>query len=128
MVRLDPPVLFSVSDKFVLLPTCTLPNARLVGFAVSVPCVTPVPDSGMESVALLALESIVSAPLAAPALVGAKIAVKVTLWLAARVTGRFRPLTEKPVPLGVTCEIVTLAAPVLVKVSDLLLLLPTWML
>ena len=82
----------------------------------------------MESVALLALESIVSAPLAAPALVGAKIAVKVTLWLAARVTGRFRPLTEKPVPLGVTCEIVTLAAPVLVKVSDLLLLLPTWML
>src|ERR1700687_1896122 len=29
IVRLDPPVLVSVSDKFVLLPTWTLPNTRL---------------------------------------------------------------------------------------------------
>ena len=47
MVRLDPPVLVSVSDKLELLPTGTLPNAKLVGFAVSAPCVTPVPESGM---------------------------------------------------------------------------------
>lgn len=33
----DPPVLVSVSDRFVLLPTCTLPNARLLGLALSVP-------------------------------------------------------------------------------------------
>ncbi len=37
MVRLDPPELVSVSDKLELLATCTLPNARLVGFAASVP-------------------------------------------------------------------------------------------
>ncbi len=40
MVRLDPPELVSVSDKLELLATCTLPNARLVGFAASVPCAT----------------------------------------------------------------------------------------
>ena len=82
----------------------------------------------MLSGELDALETMLNVPLAAPALVGAKVAVNVTLALAARVTGRFSPLTEKPAPLGVTFEIVTLAAPVLVKVSDLLLLVPTWML
>ena len=46
--------------------------------------------------------------------------------MAARVTGRVSPLTEKPAPLGVACEIVTVDPPVLVNVSDLLLLLPTW--
>ena len=35
---------------------------------------------------------------------------------------------EKPAPLAVACEIVTVDPPVLVKVSDLLLLLPTWIL
>jgi hypothetical protein len=37
MVTVVPPVLVMVSDKFALLPTCTLPKARLVGLAVSVP-------------------------------------------------------------------------------------------
>ena len=37
IVRLDPPVLVRVSDKLELLPSCTLPNARLVGFAANVP-------------------------------------------------------------------------------------------
>jgi hypothetical protein len=46
--------------------------------------------------------------------------------LTARVTGRVRPLREKPAPLAVACEIVTVALPVLVKVPDWLLLLPTW--
>src|SRR5271157_2656711 len=109
MVTDEPPVLVSVSDKFLLLPTWTLPKARLVGLAVSVPCVTPVPESGILSGELDALETMLNDPLAAPALVGAKIALKVTLWLAARVTGRFSPLTEKPAPLGVACEIVTVA-------------------
>jgi hypothetical protein len=75
-----------------------------------------------------ALETMLSAPLAAPALDGAKVAVKVTLWLAPTVAGRVTPLTEKPAPLAVACVIVTALAPVLVKVSDLLLLLPTWIL
>ncbi len=108
-----------------MVPTVTLPKFTLVGFAVSVPGVRPVPESGILRGELDALETTLNVPLTAPALVGAKAAVKVTLWLAARVTGRFSPLTEKPAPLGVACEIVTVAVPVLVKVSDLLLLLPT---
>ena len=45
--------------------------------------------------------------------------------MAGRVTGRVNPLIEKPVPLAVACEIVTEDAPVLVKVSDRLVLVPT---
>ena len=78
-VTADPPVLVSVSDRLVLLPTCTLPKARLVGFAASTPAATPVPESGMLSGELDASETILNAPLAAPALAGAKVAVKVTL-------------------------------------------------
>jgi hypothetical protein len=79
MVRLDPPVLARVSDKFALLPTCTLPKARVVGFAVSELAATPVPESEMLSGELDASETMLNAPLAAPALVGAKVVVKVTL-------------------------------------------------
>ena len=75
MVRLDPPVLFSVSDKFVLLPTCTLPNARLVGFAVSVPCVTPVPVSGMFRVESDPVDVMLTFPLTLPLAVGLNITV-----------------------------------------------------
>lgn len=35
---------------------------------------------------------------------------------------------ENPAPLAVACEMVTADPPVLVKVSDLLLVVPTWML
>src|ERR1700704_3389814 len=46
MVTFTPPVLVSVSDRLALLPTCTLPNERLVGLAESAPAVTPVPETG----------------------------------------------------------------------------------
>ena len=37
MVRLDPPVLVSISDRLELLPICTFPNDKLLGFVVSAP-------------------------------------------------------------------------------------------
>jgi hypothetical protein len=117
--------LVNVSDKLELLPTCTVPNARLVGFADSVPGITPVPESGILSVEFDAFETMLSAPLAAPALPGAKTAVKLRLWLTARVAGRERPLIENPAPLVVACVMVTALPPVFVKVSDSRLLLPT---
>jgi len=67
IVRLDPPVLVSVSDKVVLLPTWTLPKLRLVGLAVSAACATPVPDSGRFTAELEALEEKVMLPLELPA-------------------------------------------------------------
>src|SRR5208283_1903687 len=124
-VRLDPPVLVSVSDKLVLLPTWTLPNARLVGFAVSVPWVTPVPESGMLKLGFEPVEVMLRLPLAAPLAVGEKSTVNVVFWPAAKVKGKDRPLKLNPVPLAVPAEIVRLVPPVLVSDTDKLVLLPT---
>jgi hypothetical protein len=66
IVRLDPPELVSVSDKLELLPSCTLPNPRLVGFAVSVPGAMPVPDSARFTAGLEALEVKATLPLELP--------------------------------------------------------------
>jgi hypothetical protein len=44
-----------------------LPNARLVGLALKVPCVTPVPESGMLKLGFEPLEVMLTLPLAAPA-------------------------------------------------------------
>jgi hypothetical protein len=117
MVTDDPPVLVSVSDKFLLLPTWTLPNARPVGLAVSVPCVTPVPESGMLKLGFDAFEVMLTLPLAAPLVVGEKSTVNDVLWPAVNVKGKDRPLKLNPAPLAVAAEIVRLDAPELVKVS-----------
>jgi len=62
-----------------LFPTVTFPKFALPGFGLSEPAVVPVPESGMLSAELDASETILNAPLAAPAPVGAKVALKVTL-------------------------------------------------
>jgi hypothetical protein len=125
IVRLDPPVLVSISDKLELLPTCSLPNARLVGLAPRAPCVTPVPESGMFKLGLDPLEAMLRLPLAAPLVVGDKSTVNEVLWPAVSVNGKDKPLKLNPVPLAVAAEIVRLDPPVLVSVSDKLVLLPT---
>ena len=75
MVTVEPPVLVRVSNKFALLPTCTLPKARLVGFGVSVPCVTPVPESGMLKLGFEPVEVMLTLPVAAPLVLGLKSTV-----------------------------------------------------
>jgi hypothetical protein len=125
IVRLDAPVLVRVSDKLELLPTCTLPNARLVGFAVSAPCVRPVPESGMLKLESEPVEVTLTLPLAAPLAVGEKSTVKGVLCPAFSVKGNDSPLKLNPVPLAEAAEIVRLVPPVLVRVSDKLELLPT---
>ena len=71
-MTLEPPVLVTVSDRDWLLPTVTFPKLRLVGFDPSVPCVTPVPVTGMVSVGLDAVEVMVTLPLTLAADVGAE--------------------------------------------------------
>jgi hypothetical protein len=117
MVRLDPPELVNVSDKLELLPTCTLPNARLVGLAVSDPCATPVPERGMVRSELLPVDVMLMLPLSAPVAVGAKTTVNDVLWPAVKVNGKDSPLRLNPVPLAVAAEIVRLVPPLLVRVS-----------
>src|SRR5882672_5904097 len=79
IVTFAPPVFVSVSDKLALLPICTLPNERLVGFAESVPALTPVPESGIVRVGFEPSDVMVTLPLAAPVAMGVNIALKVVL-------------------------------------------------
>ena len=93
-----------------------LPNARLVGFAARVPCVKPVPESGMLKVESEPVEVMLAVPLAAPLAVGEKTTVNDVLWPAVRVKGNASPLRLKPVPLAAAAEIVRLVPPLLVRV------------
>ena len=124
MLIVVPPLFVKVSDLALLLPIWTLPNERLVGDADNAPGVVPVPDSAMFSGEPGASETMARLPLTAPAVAGVNFTANVTLWLAARVAGNVSPLIEKPAPLTLACEIVILAPPVLVSVSDLLLEFP----
>jgi hypothetical protein len=128
MVTDDPPVLVSVSDKLVLLPTWTLPNARVVGFAASAPGVTPVPESGMLKVGFEPFEVMLTLPLAAPLAVGLKSTVNEVLWPAVNVKGKDRPFRLNPLPVAVAAEIVRLDPPELVRVPASDFEVPIWML
>ena len=121
----DPPVFVNVSDLPLLLPTWTLPKERVVGFAAIVAGVTPVPVSGILRLGFDPLEVMLMLPLAAPLAVGANSTVNVVLCPAFNVTGRVKPLRLNPLPLAVAAEMVRAVPPVLVKVSDLLELVPT---
>ena len=78
MVTLDP-VAERVLVKFFVAPTVTLPKLKLDGLAVSCPVAVPVPLIASASVGFGAFDVIVKVPLAAPADVGVKVAVKVRL-------------------------------------------------
>ena len=123
-VTAAPPVFVTDTETVLLLPTVTLPKLALLGFAVREPAASPVPESAMLSGEAGASDTIASVPVADPAVVGAKPTLNVTLWFAASVTGTDKPLTEKPAPLTLACEMVIELPPVLVKVSDWLELLP----
>ena len=124
-VNVDPPVFVTVSDNTCLLPTVTVPKFRLVGFAPTAPCVTPVPDNGKDSDGLGASEVIVTLPLALPAVSGENVALNVAVCDALRARGVVMPLSLKPVPLTEACEMLTVAAVLLVSVMVRLLWLPT---
>src|ERR1041385_6297537 len=99
---LVPPVLVTVSESVLLPLTCTLPNARLVGFDPSAPAAMPVPVNGIFRVGFDAFDVMATLPLTAPAAVGLNSTMKVALWPAARVTGALIPLTLNPDPVTPT--------------------------
>jgi hypothetical protein len=78
MDAFTPPVFFTVSVWLWLCPTVTLVNVKLVGFAVRVAGVTPVPDSARLS-GLAPLTVSASVPATAPAEVGANLTANVEL-------------------------------------------------
>jgi hypothetical protein len=62
-----------------LVPTVTFPKFALLGFGVSAPAAKPVPESAILSGEFAAFDTTDRFSLAAPALVGVKVAVNVTL-------------------------------------------------
>jgi hypothetical protein len=71
------------------------------------------------------LEVMLRLPLAAPLVAGEKSTVNEVLWPAVSVKGKDSPLKLNPLPLAAAAEMVRLEPPVLVRVSDKLVLLPT---
>lgn len=121
----EPPLLVNVSETLALLPIATIPSERLDGFGLSAPCDTPVPATGMLKLGFEPLDVAVMFPLAAPVVAGEKVTVNEVLCPVASVTGIEGLAKLNPVPLTDTAEIVTLVPPLLVRVSDWLLLVPT---
>jgi hypothetical protein len=124
IVRLALPEFVSVTVWDPLLPTFTDPKFTLEGLAPSCPWV-PVPDRAIaagEPGALLTIETL---PDAAPAAVGAKVAVNDALLPALMVIGIVPPLTANPVPVAVAWVTVRAPLPEFVKVIVWGTLLPT---
>jgi hypothetical protein len=115
--RLEPPEFVSVSEIVWLFPTTSVPKLTLEGLAVSAPSATALPLSGIISVGLEPSDEIVSEPLGLPTALGLNFTLIEALCPGFRVTGRAKPLTEKPAPVVAADEIVTLEPPVLVSVS-----------
>ena len=93
------PLAVNVPEPVPLVPTSTLPRLSVVGLALSVPAVWPVPDRGMVSVGFEAFEVTVTLPLADPVAVGANLTESVADCPADNVIGLVMPLTLNPVPV-----------------------------
>lgn len=96
----------------------TLPNERLEGFGVRLPCVVPLPETGIVRLGFEPLDVMVTFPLIAPAFAGANATVNDALCPEFSVRGSDSPPTLNPAPLADAEEIVTLVPPLFVRVTD----------
>jgi hypothetical protein len=119
------PLAVSVPERLWLAPTVTLPKVIVVGFTASCPGLAPLPESGIDTVALLPFEEITIDPEAAPLACGANATLNVRLCPAFSVVGTLMPVMVNPAPLAVTCEMLTVDPPELVNVSDFVRLAPS---
>jgi len=119
------PVLISVLVSAELAtPTDWLPNARLPTERLTAGCcATPVPDSGTIREGVV--QSIMIWPVMLRVVVGAKLTVKLVLWLGPRTSGKDNPLILKPFPHTPAVTSTTFPVPVLMRVTVWLLLVPT---
>jgi len=124
IVTLELPELVRVPDKFVLLPTWTVPKLMLAGFAATVPAESPVPEREMLTVGFDPLSLIVIPPFTEPLDWGANVTLKLVLCPGESVNGGVNPLKLKPLPVAVAWEILRLEPPEFVRVSEVVRLLP----
>jgi len=86
------PVALRVAVMFLLAPTVTLPNPKLVGATPNVPTAVPVPDNPIAGRVLEAVETTDTLPIGLPEVCGVKLTLKVKLWPALIVKGTVTPL------------------------------------
>ena len=127
MLKLLVVVLVMLTLCVLLEPTVTVPKLTLAGLAASEPLVAapPVPERATFVGELLALLTTDMAPLTVPVAVGENLTEKDVLCPAAKVSGSAGPLNVMPTPLTVADERVALPVPLLVIVTDFVLLEPT---
>jgi hypothetical protein len=125
IVTFEFPLLVSVVVNELLLPTLTLPNARLDVLSPRTRvAATPVPLSEIVVGELGALLTSVMDPVTLPAALGPNTALNVAALPAAIVTGAVIPVVLKPAPETVSDEIVTVAVPPFVRLTVCELFVP----
>jgi hypothetical protein len=126
IVALAFPLLVSVIVCELLLPTVTLPNAKLPGLAISDAfAAKPLPERESVCGDPGALSVNTMLPVTPPGVVGAKTTLKEVLWPLDSVTGSEMPLMLKPVPVKVARLTTVLMFPEFVKVTVCEALWPT---
>ncbi len=97
------PVAARVPEVVPLVPSSTLPRARVVGLIASCPAAAaPVPDKGIVRVGFDPFDVTVTVPLALPDVVGANFTLMTTLCPAASVIGVPMAVDVNPVPVVAT--------------------------
>ena len=115
MVRLLVPVLLILTAFESLSPMTTSPKLALAGVADRRPC-TPVPLNAMVKLGSEALLVTATLPVASPVAAGVKWASRLMLCPTESFKGVATLLMEKPLPLMLTREIVTIVVPEFVSV------------
>jgi hypothetical protein len=117
MVTSDP-VAVRVAGRDLLVPTATVPKFNAPTLEVNRPAGTPVADNAMASLGFDAFESTEIIPVKSPLAPGVQRTRNVMLCPLPRLTGKVKPPTPKPMPATVACEIVAVALPEFVNVSN----------
>jgi len=110
------PVLVTVNDFVEFCPLTMLPKLKLAGETDNPAC-TPVPLTGIVSGDPDALLVTVMDPVTLPVAVGANVTDNVAVADGFSVAGTVMPLTETPVPVAATEEMLTAAVPEFVKMT-----------
>jgi hypothetical protein len=116
IVKLAEPVFVTVKLFELFWPATTLPKLKLAG-EIEMAGWTPTPLTGMVSGEPDALLVTVMDPVTFPAAVGANVTDKVAVAEGFSVAGVVIPLTETPVPVAATLEMLTAAVPEFVRTT-----------
>ncbi len=117
IVKLDPCAV-RVVLTVLLVPTATFPKFSVVKLEVNRAVETPLPDKAISSFEFEASETTSIVPVMLPSPKGVHKTLKVTLWPRSSFRGRVKPLTPKPGPVTLACEIVTVEYAEFVSVSN----------